>query len=446
MERGLWRMDRGAPLNFTTVVRVTGPLTVDAVRAALPALRARHSHLRARIVADGRTGALVDHGVPPLSVRVVEGGGAAALAELEREINEPVASDPGPLARFTFLTGEVANESHLLVTLHHVVGDGMSGAFLARDLVNAASQALAGATPALPPLTDPGPLESLLPAALRGFRGVGGLLRFAANEAWVTTRHGRPIQARRDAHAFAHSRRTRVITHELDRAAADALAARARAEKTTVHGALSAAIVLGVLADAKLGLRGSVAFGSPVNVRARLEPPVGENAGFYVSMVAFRAAANPDVPFWDLARAVRRSLERDLARDAGLALFRALPAFFSLIGSERLAPRTLVERWEHLVPATTGLTNLGRLAIETRHGPLSIEDCWFAACPSALGNFLSTSTSLHGRIRWNFLWPDPVMTSAHATALTDDIVRRLHAALTDDIVRRLHAAVSPLAP
>lgn len=429
MERGLWRMDRGAPLNFTTVARITGPLTEAAVRAALPALRARHPHLRSRIV-DGRAGggALTDDAVAPLTLRVVEGEEVAALAELEREINEPVVSDPGPLARFTLVTG-APGESHLLVTLHHVVGDGMSGAFLVRDLVDAASRALGGAVPTLPLLGDPGPLEERLPDAVRGMRGLRCLARFAANEAWTTLRHGRPVRPRRDAEAFAHSRRTRVISRLLDAATTDALSARARTERTTVHGALSAAIVLGVLADVAPGKRGSVAFGSPVNVRARLDPPVGEESGFYVSMVAFRSAADPATPFWDVARAVRRSIERDLARDAGLSLLHAVPAFFALIGVARLAPRTLAERWERLAPATSGLTNLGRLGIETRFGPLSIEDCFFAACPSALGEFLCTSTSLHGRIRWNFLWPDPVMTAAHATTLADDIARRLEDAI-----------------
>lgn len=426
MERGLWQMDRGAPLNFTTVARVTGPLTEAAVRAALPALRARHPHLRARIVAEGR--ALTDDGVPPLTLRVVDGGEPAAFAELEREINEPVVSDPGPLARFTLVTG-APGESHLLLTLHHVVGDGMSGAFIVRDLVDAASRAIGGAVPTLPLLGDPGPIEARLPRAVRGARGLRCLVRFGAIEAWATLRHGRPLRVRRDADAFAHSRRTRVISRLLDVATTEALSARARAERTTVHGALSAAIVLGVLADGAPGTRGSVAFGSPVNVRARLDPPVGEEAGFYVSMVAFRSAADPKTPFWDVARAVRRSLERDLERDAGLSLLHVLPAFFALIGGSRLAPRTLAERWERLVPATTGLTNLGRLGIETRFGPLSIEDCFFAACPSALGEFMCTSTSLHGRVRWNFLWPDPVMTSAHATQLVDSIVDRLSAAI-----------------
>lgn len=428
MERGLWRMDRGAPLNFTTVVHVKGPLTETAVWAALPALRERHPHLRARIVPDGATGAhLVDDGVPPLALRTVAGGESGAIAELEREINDPVSSDPGPLARFTLVT-DAPGDARLLVTLHHVIGDGMSGAFIVRDLVQAAAQVLAGAQPTLPPLRDPGPMESLLPPAARGLRGLRAILRVAASEARVALRHGLPVRVRRDVEVFAHSRRTRVISHQIDEAATATLSARARAEKTTVHGALSAAMVLGVLADARLGRRGSVAFGSPVNVRARLDPPVGEESGFYVSMAAFRTGIRADIPFWDVARAVRRSLERDLARDAGLSMLTVLHAVFAMMRGDHVAPRTFVERWERFAPATTGLTNLGRLGIETRHGPLSIEDCFFAASPSALGAFLSTSTSLHGRIRWNFLWPDPVMTSAHATALADDIVHRLEAA------------------
>ena len=102
-----------------------------------------------------------------------------------------------------------------------------------------------------------------------------------------------------------------------------------------------------------------------------------------------------------------------------------LASMFRLLGGQRLAPRVLAERWQNLVTATTGLTNLGRLAIETHHGPLTIEACHFATSPSALGLFMATATSLGGRIFWNFIWPDPTLTQPHAAALVASIVKRL---------------------
>jgi hypothetical protein len=58
-----------------------------------------------------------------------------------------------------------------------------------------------------------------------------------------------------------------------------------------------------------------------------------------------------------------------------------------------------------------------------------LEALHFAVSPSAFGEFLATATGLHGRIHWNFMWPDPSLDTAHAQALIQDCVARLHRAV-----------------
>lgn len=304
----------------------------------------------------------------------------------------------------------------------------MSGAFLMRDLIEAAAQSIAGDVPRLADLAETGSTDAGLPPAARGLRALRHHLRFILREVWLTLRTGLPLKVRRDRQLFAHSRRARVIPCQLDAALTERLSARARAEKTTVHGALSAAMLLGLLADANAA-RAGVSFGTPVNVRGQLLPAVGEQVGLYVSMALYRGRVKADAPFWDLARSVKRQLEATIARGDQLAILDLLPRMIRLIGGWRLAPQALLERVERAAPSTTGLTNLGRLTIQPVHGPLKIEDCHFAACPSALGDFLSTATCLNGRIFWNFVWPDPVLTEAHARALVGGIVDRLERAV-----------------
>jgi hypothetical protein len=421
MEHGIWRTDLAAPLNFTTTARITGPLTAEVLRAALPAVRARHVHLRARIAAEPSGQSAFRHDdVPPLELRVAPG--SDWVQALDHEINQPFAP-AGPLARFVLIqTG--AGEAYVLVTLHHSIGDGMSGAFLMRDLIAACGQVLAGKTPQLAELPEAVSIDAGLPASARGLRAWAHHLRFVLRELWMILRTGRPLKVRRDRQLYAHSRRARVIPHQLEPAFAEQLSARARAEKTTVHGALSAAMLLGTLADANVK-RAGVAFGSPVNLRPLLLPAVGEQLGLYVSMALYREQIATAMPFWDLARDVKRSLETTIARGDQLAIIDLLPRLIGLVAGPRTDSRVLLERFENAVPSTTGLTNLGRLTIETSHGPLKIEDCHFAPCPSALGDFLSTATSLNGRIFWNFVWADPVFTEAHASSLVAGIVERL---------------------
>jgi hypothetical protein len=423
MEAGVWKVDLTAPLNFTTAARVSGPLTEELLRAALPAVRARHAFLSARIERR-KVGPSFSYGDgAPLSLRVVRGAGASLVEELEREINSPVESESGPLARFT-LVEPPDGARWVLVTLHHSVGDGMSGAYLMRDLLAAAGQACSGQPPSLPVLPVTGSVDELIPAAHRGPRVWHQHLRFFFAQLWLLLRYGRPFKVRHDQLRYASERRTRVLPRELDPATAERLLTKTRAEGTTVHGALSAAMILGALEDSGK-TRGQVAFGSPVNLRATLAPPVGEQLGFYVSMLMYTAGVTASTPFWEVARAVRRDLERALARGGQFHILDLLPRLFGLVGGGRLPSRAFTERLERLAPATTGLTNLGRLELDTTHGPLTIEACYFVACPSALGEFLATATSLHGRIFWNFVWPDPALTEAHAVALVDGIVARL---------------------
>ena len=57
---------------------------------------------------------------------------------VEDEINRPLLSHVGPLARCVHVR-HADDQHHLLLTFHHVVGDGMSGVFMVRDLLTAAT-------------------------------------------------------------------------------------------------------------------------------------------------------------------------------------------------------------------------------------------------------------------------------------------------------------------
>jgi hypothetical protein len=146
-------------------------------------------------------------------------------------------------------------------------------------------------------------------------------------------------------------------------------------------------------------------------------------------MLAFRTRVRSGASLWDVAREVRRSLEAQLARKAELSMLHLMPFIWSLVGADEQSPRAHAEGRPKVVPTTSGLTNLGRLAVQTEYGALRLEECHFAANPSALGDFLATATSLHGQLFWNFVWPSPGLTEAHAERLIGDIVSRLRSAV-----------------
>src|SRR6185312_1913225 len=216
--------------------------------------------------------------------------------DAEREVNEPIAASTGPLIRIV-LVEHSADDHTLILNFHHSVGDGWSGVYLLRDIVQAASGE------ALAKLPDVVGVDDRFPASARGLSGLLTFLRFALRELWLSIRHGMPLSVRRDSPALAHQRRSRVIPKILDADLATRLTERARAERTTIHGALSAAIILATVGDTELGKSGKpvrVGFGSPVNLRAELVPAVTEESGFFVSMLAWGGMVAAADDFWSL--------------------------------------------------------------------------------------------------------------------------------------------------
>ena len=428
-ERAMFCVDRISSLNFTTIARVSGPLTEAALQAGLTAAAARHPFLTTRIALDPNNDPWFRSGGLPPSLR--RAAGDDWVLESEREINEPMDSTQGPLMRCVYLSHSPVDHS-VLLTLHHCIGDGMSGVFLLRDVLQAAGAHLLGKDPVLPALAKSPSMDDRFPAAGRGLAGWWAILKLVLRELWLAIRIGQSDRVRLDRQARAYERRSRFTQEVLDPATSARLAECARAEGTTVHGALSAALILATVADHvphPNGKPSRVGFGSPVNVRKVLDPPIGENLGFYISMALWGGLVNPAHSFWDLARAIRQAAVKDQAEGLTWAGLRVMNGLLDLLGGLRVAPRKLAERWEDSVPATTGLTNLGRLEIETRFGPLELQACHFVTCPSSLGSWMATATSLHGRLFWNFQWTDPSLTDAHAKALAASAVGLLRSAI-----------------
>ncbi|WP_412538001.1 amino acid adenylation domain-containing protein [Longispora sp. K20-0274] len=153
----VWFMEQFAPgttsYNIPVPLRLRGPLDPDALRAALAALPARHEALRMRFPAD-------DNGQPtvevlatapvPLALLAADDL-AAAQALVEAAATETFDLVTGPLLRATLVS--LAAEDHvLLLSTHHIVGDGWSVDILLRDLAASYHSARSGTGAALPEL------------------------------------------------------------------------------------------------------------------------------------------------------------------------------------------------------------------------------------------------------------------------------------------------------
>ncbi|WLQ37992.1 amino acid adenylation domain-containing protein [Streptomyces castrisilvae] len=136
----LWFLDQFEPgdpaYNIPLVLRLTGPLSPEALRAALDAVAGRHDALRSRFPAtDGRPYVVVGPPAPvPFDSRDLRGCTDADAAALTGEFtNRAFDLAQGPLLRAALLrTGESAYTFCLVV--HHIVADGWSLGLLRSEL------------------------------------------------------------------------------------------------------------------------------------------------------------------------------------------------------------------------------------------------------------------------------------------------------------------------
>ena len=407
-EQAVLSVDHVCSLNFAMHCRLQGPLNQTQLQAALTQAQHRHPLLRMRIRAEHGGYWFRTEGVGPIPLRIVECPPENLTAEAEYEARTQVDWSQGPLARCVWLR-HGPDQSTLLLTFHHVIGDGISGSFLIRDIL----QALAGETLSALPLAES--LDGHLPAQARGLRGALGYLGMLARMiGWILQR-GLPRALPIEVKAPYTQRRANLLMLQFDPHFTQALAARARAEQTTVHAALAAAIALSCYPDMQAD-HAHVLFGSPLNMRDRFDPPIGEDIGFYVAMGVSSVQLHARSQFWDLARDIKGGLNHAIA--IGLPFYGLTGLAPILVGLARLAGggsrgmHAVARGWDAVMAPAMGLTNIGRAKINEQYGAFKVSALGFVASISVLGSYAFTATTLGDTLCLNFIAMEPLVSPA----------------------------------
>lgn len=407
------------PYNMVVAVEIRGEIDPEGLRLALDKAQVRHPLLAVNTE-------LGPNGIPwfsssgvggiPLSV-VAAASHETALAFAEKELTASFERDRAgssrlPLLRVAlFLPAEARETASLVLTVQHVIADGLSMVFLVRDLLHWIEQP----DSELPVLDAPARADDLLPPAARR-RVSTSPTRFqlvlALAKLYSRLRRGLRFGERAPAsekHVLHH--RTWVLTREQT----SALRARCRREGVSVHAALCTAF-----------LPAFPAIHTPVSLRPFLARPVGESLGLYVGAAEVKLAYHGTLGFWRNARRFRHQLKRQLRDPFGV--FRLFSKAVPVELVQRLGP-LIVELTSGGRPfAVTNLGDLDAAGLGLGQGRLKIE-AFFGAVMGIVDSSVVTTCTLGGRLRLHLLATE---TSSHETAIRDDAeqaVRRLVAAL-----------------
>ena len=310
-QRRLWFLNRlepdSAAYNIPVVLRLDGPLDVDALRAAFVDVAMRHEPLRTIFPFAGDE---------PLQ-QVLEDATAEppflAVTVPEDRIDDVVrdeATRPFDLTTQTPLRAvllRIDDDRHILVaTMHHIASDGWSLAPFARDLGTAYVARVAGTEPGWQPLPVDYADFTLWQREQLGDTDDPSSELAEQLAFWRTTLMGAPdeIALPRDRARAIEDRTTRQaigeVTLTLDTARHDELRRFAADHRTSLFIVLHAAVATTLQQH---GAGEDIVVGTPV--AGRTDPQLDELVGFFVNTVALRTSLAGDPSVEDLLERVR---------------------------------------------------------------------------------------------------------------------------------------------
>ncbi|WP_168702513.1 non-ribosomal peptide synthetase, partial [Gordonia paraffinivorans] len=312
-QQRMWFLNRFEPdsaaYNIPLAIRLSGRLDVDALRAALQDVVARHESLRTVYPdsVDGPSQVVLpaaDIEVDLTPVSVSEDALTPAVFEVFGAGFDVTAAPPLRARLF-----RVGPDDHVLVVVvHHISADGMSMGPLARDVMLAYTSRAAGGAPQWSPLPVQYADYAIWQRDLLGSEDDPESLISRQIGFWTTELAGlpdvldlptdRPRQATRTMQGGRHAFRL----DENLRRAVDELA---RKNGATPFMVLHAAFALTL---SKLCRETDIAIGTPVAGRG--EQVLDDLVGMFVNTLVLRAEVDADVTFGELLNQVRR---RDLA-------------------------------------------------------------------------------------------------------------------------------------
>ncbi|MFE9327890.1 amino acid adenylation domain-containing protein [Nocardia sp. NPDC052278] len=311
-QQRMWFLNRFDPTsgvnNIPLAVRLSGPLDVEALRAAARDLVARHEVLRTVYPEFDGEGIQVvlpiddARAVPELEIVSASAAELPELVIAAAVAGFDVAVAPPIRLRLVRL-GET--EQVLVCVVHHIAADGFSMGPLARDLMSAYSIRSVGAGTQLQPLDVQYADYAIWQRAVLGAEDDVDSLLTQQIAFWRTELAGLPEQLAlptdRPRPAVLSSRGA-VFAFEIDAEVHTALERIARDHHSTlfmvVHAAL--AVLLSRLAGTT-----DIAVGTPVAGRG--DAALDNVIGMFVNTLVLRGEVDPELSFDDLLRNFRRA-------------------------------------------------------------------------------------------------------------------------------------------
>ena len=364
-EEFFWLIDQNRPAHFALAAKVQGATTFGQWRNAFDLVQRRHPLLSVGIETNGNSRPYFYRNIAaPIPLRVIQDNDATLRWKLEMELELSIPFDPedAPLMRAVLL--HEPDQAVVILVAHHSIADGRSIAFVIRDLLRALSGEDIDVLPLLPSHEE-----------ILGSDRINGIQPLQESIA--------PTAARPATYIREEQLRPRIKGVRLSSALTSMLRERARREKTTVHGALSAALAIAGWQNNPYLRDASIRICSPIDTRKLLG--LGEDCAALIDAGIVTIEPGRSNGFWDIARESISNLARARTLQGVTASRSALYQATKNGIDVPTAAAICAEAFAHEIM----LTNIGRLPYGTEFGQLRLETVWG---PAASARFEGATT------------------------------------------------------
>ena len=289
----------------TIVLRIKGHVSEEMLRSAVTKVQQRHALLRVRIETDANHARWFrSEGVQEIPIEIVSRESEDDWIEIHAQASRvPFEFETHPAIRFVLV--QAPDLSKLIILCHHTICDGMSLAYLARDLMVHLGEPdrEVEALPAPPPIdldnlpgdvSQPGLVKFLIGRMNRSW--AEGAVTFDQEDYETLTK------------AYWDNYHHELFSIELSEAETSGLVARCRKESVTVNSALTAAF-----AGAQSFVLGEELYQAKTviaaDLRDRLPHSPGEGMGMYAGGVELKLEYNHKRGFWENARQLHKRIQ-----------------------------------------------------------------------------------------------------------------------------------------
>ncbi len=279
------------------IARIKGNISKSMLKDAVSKVQQRHLNLRVRIYEDN------DHNLWFTSEEVKE----IPIEIIKRESDEhwieiyqdackiPFDFEDRPAIRFILVRSPEISE--LIILCHHIICDGMSLAYLARDIMIH----LGNPTREVEVLSDPVPIDKdNLPQDV----SINAIVKYFINRISKKWKKNEIYFDQEDYknlnEAYWKIYKHQLLSIELSEAQTSALVDRCRKEGVTVNTALTAAFAGAQSIIQVDEVNPNIVIAG--NLRDRLQRPAGEAIGYFAGGVNLKYKYNSKTNFWDNAR------------------------------------------------------------------------------------------------------------------------------------------------